>query len=82
MRSAVKTVAVLGFDESGPLLLPSVRADLIHRRDIVTPHIIASFVPVKHKQLYRENTCHYQHRASPTPFQHFLLLTVLLKLPV
>lgn len=56
MRSAVKTVAVLGFDESGPLLLPSVMADLIHRRDIVTPHIIASFVPVKHKQLYRENT--------------------------
>lgn len=61
MHFAVKSPAVLGVDESGPLPLPGVGEDLIHRRDVVTPHVVAGFVPVKHEQLYRERTRQY-HR--------------------
>lgn len=61
MCFAVKAAAVLGIDESGPLLRLGVGEDLIHRRDVVTPHVIAHFVPIKHKQLYRERTRHYHH---------------------
>lgn len=62
MKSAVKAAAVLGVDESAAPLWLGVGEDLIHRRDAVTPHTVACFVPMKHKQLYRERGRERKHQ--------------------